>query len=265
MEITEVRVKLVSGKNDKLRAFCSITIDDDFVIRDLKVIDGVKGPFVAMPSRKLMERCEKCSSKNHYRAKHCHECGTRLTRQGVRRSESGRSEADGADDDVRSKLHTEIAHPINSGCREMIQRRVLMEYRSELEDRGDTGTTPSRGGEAGATPSRAGEGEGFEDYFQQEERAVHTSTGTNAGGGKPATNAGGGKPAFDDPSVNRWHAKDSQAANDSTPADPSQDRFKKGGPEKPEEKKIPRLHDFEDAASSLDEEPEDNFGAGSLP
>ena len=142
----------------------------------------------------------------------------------------------------------------------MIQRRVLMEYRSELEDRGDTGTTPSRAGEGedrgdtGTTPSRAGEG--FEDYFQQEERAVHTSTGTNAGGGKPA---------FDDPSVNRWHTKDSQTANDSTPADPSQDRFKKGGPEKPEEKKIPRLHDFEDAASSLDEEPEDNFGAGILP
>ena len=71
MEITEVRVKLVTGKNDKLRAFCSITIDNDFVVRDLKVIDGVKGPFVAMPSRKIMERCSRCNGKNHYRAHYC--------------------------------------------------------------------------------------------------------------------------------------------------------------------------------------------------
>ena len=42
VEITEVRVKLVNVKNDKLRAFCSITVDNDFVIRDLKVIEGAK-------------------------------------------------------------------------------------------------------------------------------------------------------------------------------------------------------------------------------
>ncbi|HLU47075.1 MAG TPA: septation protein SpoVG family protein, partial [Planctomycetota bacterium] len=40
MEITEVRVKLVASGEDRLRAFCSITIDDDFVVRDLKIIDG---------------------------------------------------------------------------------------------------------------------------------------------------------------------------------------------------------------------------------
>ena len=60
MEITEVRIKLTSANNDKLRAFCSITLDNDFVIRDLKVIEGAKGPFVAMPSRKLTERCPRC-------------------------------------------------------------------------------------------------------------------------------------------------------------------------------------------------------------
>ena len=64
MEITEVRVKLVDGKQDKLRAFCSITIDDAFVIRDLKIIEGSKGLFVAMPSRRLTSRCNKGGSKN---------------------------------------------------------------------------------------------------------------------------------------------------------------------------------------------------------
>lgn len=53
MEITEVRIKLVAGEaGSKLRAFASITIDGAFVVHDLKVIQGVKGLFLAMPSRK---------------------------------------------------------------------------------------------------------------------------------------------------------------------------------------------------------------------
>ena len=51
MNITEVRIKLMEKSDDRLRAFCSITFDDCFVIRDLKIIEGTTGPFVAMPSR----------------------------------------------------------------------------------------------------------------------------------------------------------------------------------------------------------------------
>jgi stage V sporulation protein G len=50
MKITEVRVYLVN--EDKLRAYVTIVIDDCFVVRDLKVIEGTEGPFVAMPSKK---------------------------------------------------------------------------------------------------------------------------------------------------------------------------------------------------------------------
>ena len=53
MEITEVRVKLMEEPGERLQAFCSITFDDAFVVRDLKIIEGTSGPFVAMPSRKL--------------------------------------------------------------------------------------------------------------------------------------------------------------------------------------------------------------------
>ena len=52
MEITEVRVKLMDEPGERLQAFCSITFDDAFVVRDLKIIEGAKGVFVAMPSRK---------------------------------------------------------------------------------------------------------------------------------------------------------------------------------------------------------------------
>ena len=51
MEITEVKVFPVKDK-DKLKAYASIVFDDCFVIRDLRVISGTTGLFVAMPSRK---------------------------------------------------------------------------------------------------------------------------------------------------------------------------------------------------------------------
>jgi len=52
MKITEVRVYPVRKTDDKLKAFATITFDDCFVVRDLKVINGNEGYFIAMPSRK---------------------------------------------------------------------------------------------------------------------------------------------------------------------------------------------------------------------
>lgn len=52
MEITEVKVYPVRQKDDKLKAFVTIVLDDCFVVRDLKIIHGNSGLFVAMPSRK---------------------------------------------------------------------------------------------------------------------------------------------------------------------------------------------------------------------
>ena len=65
MEITEVRIKLMEEPGERLKAFCSITFDNCFVVRDLKIIDGSNGPFVAMPSRKLTAHCPGCGMKNH--------------------------------------------------------------------------------------------------------------------------------------------------------------------------------------------------------
>lgn len=52
MEITDVRVKKFNGEN-RLKAIAAITIDDCFVVHELRVIDGKEGLFVAMPSRKM--------------------------------------------------------------------------------------------------------------------------------------------------------------------------------------------------------------------
>ena len=89
MQITDVRVRKVT-KEGKMRAVVSITIDDVFVVHDIKVIEGEKGLFIAMPSRKA---------------------------------------ADGE--------YRDIAHPINSDTRDMIQSLILEKYQevaSESED-----------------------------------------------------------------------------------------------------------------------------------
>ena len=52
MKITEVRIRKVKKDDSKLKAVASITIDDVFVVHDIKVIDGNEGNFIAMPSRK---------------------------------------------------------------------------------------------------------------------------------------------------------------------------------------------------------------------
>ena len=84
MDVTEVRVFPV--EEDKLKAYVTITFDNCFVIRDLKVIDGNKGLFVAMPSKKRKD-------------------GT----------------------------YRDMAHPLNNETRQMIEARVLEEYRREMQ------------------------------------------------------------------------------------------------------------------------------------
>lgn len=122
MQITEVRIKLMEEGDDRLQAFCSITFDNAFVIRDLKIIEGSSGPFVAMPSRKLTAKCSGCSCKNHLRAAFCNQCGRRLPPAKVAR-----------DPDGRQRMYADIAHPINVECREMIQAAVIEEFHSEKE------------------------------------------------------------------------------------------------------------------------------------
>lgn len=52
LNITDVRVRLVSKEDSKLKAVASITIDECFVIHEIRIIEGINGCFVAMPSRK---------------------------------------------------------------------------------------------------------------------------------------------------------------------------------------------------------------------
>ena len=80
MQITDVRVRKIE-KEGKMKAIVSITLDNEFVVHDIKVIEGDKGLFIAMPSKK--------SADGEYR---------------------------------------DIAHPINSVTRDIIQKTILEQY-----------------------------------------------------------------------------------------------------------------------------------------
>ena len=86
MQITDVRVRKIE-KEGKMKAIVSITMDNEFVIHEIKVIEGEKGLFIAMPSRKA---------------------------------------ADGE--------YRDIAHPINSATRDMIQSVILSKYEMTAMD-----------------------------------------------------------------------------------------------------------------------------------
>ena len=90
MQVTDVRIRKVE-KEGKMKAVVSITIDEEFVVHDIKIIEGEKGLFIAMPSRKA---------------------------------------ADGE--------YRDIAHPINSETRDMIQNVILGKYETTaLENQGE--------------------------------------------------------------------------------------------------------------------------------
>lgn len=131
MEITEVRVKMVQNKDDRLKGFCSMTIDNEFVVRDVKVIEGTSGLFVAMPSRKMSDHCGKCGGKNHLRARFCNNCGAQLQENRARKDAKG-----------RMKLHADIAHPINAECRKNIQETIVAAFEDEIEKSKEPGYKP---------------------------------------------------------------------------------------------------------------------------
>src|SRR6185295_7869073 len=121
MQVTEVRINLCGNGANRLKAFCSLTFDNTFVIRDVKLIDGNDGLFLAMPSRKLCDHCRRCGEKNHLRARFCNNCGNRLNENRYLQYQNHNGAS-------RLKLHADIAHPINADCREDLERRVLTAY-----------------------------------------------------------------------------------------------------------------------------------------
>ena len=163
MEITEVRVSPAGSKEDKLKAFCSVTFDNCFVVRDIRVIEGSKGLFIAMPSRKLTVRCPGCSFKNVVRSNYCNQCGGSIDRYLSEQVEQG-----------RTKLHADVAHPIMTEFREEIQNSVLDAYENFLDETEDFEEEPAGHREAPRNESRQESRKESRKETRQETRSIES-------------------------------------------------------------------------------------------
>ena len=125
MEITEVRIFLKEGQDRKLKAYATLTFDKSFVVRNVKIIEGTKGLFVAMPSRRMKEWCQKCRFKNVVRSKFCNQCGASLPVYVEQKPAATNDKGE------KQSEHRDIAHPITSDFRDYIQKKVLAAYGEE--------------------------------------------------------------------------------------------------------------------------------------
>jgi stage V sporulation protein G len=143
MRLTDIRIKLCESQNqnNRLKAFCALTFDNTFVIRDVKLIEGNDGLFLAMPSRKLADHCPRCGEKNHLRARFCNNCGTHLDESRFQRYQNTFGNGNG-NGHSRFKLHADIAHPINAECRQAIEREVVDAFHGEVERSKEPGYIP---------------------------------------------------------------------------------------------------------------------------
>ncbi len=132
MDLSDIRISLCKG-GGRLKAFCCLTFDHTFVVRDVKLIDGNDGLFLAMPSRKLADHCPHCGEKNHLRAHFCNECGARLKQDRFTAGHPG-----------RVKLYADVAHPISVQARRELEQHVMRAYTQELERSKQPGYVPLR-------------------------------------------------------------------------------------------------------------------------
>ncbi len=120
MEITEIRVFVKESQDKKLKAYTTVTFDNVFVVRNIKIIQGSNGLFIAMPSRKLKAPCPKCKFKNEIGSKFCNQCGSSINIQEKDAEEDSKTE------------HRDIAHPVTKDFREYLQSKILEAYKKEL-------------------------------------------------------------------------------------------------------------------------------------
>ena len=98
MEITNVGISLKNTEGT-LRAYATVTFDDEFVVKDIKITETEKGLAMSMPRRKIKLK----------------------------------EEVDESDPEVRARLYKDIAHPINSTAREKIEKAIFAKYEEEVK------------------------------------------------------------------------------------------------------------------------------------
>ncbi len=119
MEITEVRISLRDNEGKRLKAYATVTFDNSFVVKNIKVVEGNSGLFVAMPARKAKQFCPRCGKKVDLGSRYCNHCGVQLPPPP---KDTGVN---------RQSTHQDLAHPINQEFHDYLQTKVLDAYETE--------------------------------------------------------------------------------------------------------------------------------------
>ncbi len=125
MEITDTSVKLIQPlRRGRVLCVATVTFDNSFVVRNIRLLEGPKGYFLAMPSQVLSTKCRRCNRKNPIRSNYCNLCGSRLPEERIPIDpQTG-----------KSRIHQDIAHPIRTELREKIQTAIVEEYKKAFEE-----------------------------------------------------------------------------------------------------------------------------------
>jgi stage V sporulation protein G len=139
MEITEVRIALRDALQTRLKAYATLTFDGCFVVRNVKIIEGKNGLFVAMPSRKPKIACPTCHAKSDLGSRFCHQCAAALS--------PSMDHAAGAGDlePQEAQAHRDIAHPVTAEFRHYLQTKVLEAYEAERNRGGASASGAAEG------------------------------------------------------------------------------------------------------------------------
>jgi len=124
MEITEVRISLREGESKRLKAYATVTFDNSFVVRNIKVVEGSQGLFVAMPARKMKNFCTRCGKKVEVGSRFCNWCGVQAPPPPKDLAQN------------KQGMHQDLAHPINQEFRDYLQSKVLDAYYQEKQAEG---------------------------------------------------------------------------------------------------------------------------------
>lgn len=123
LEITEVQFRGASKSCSPVVAYCEIVLCNCFVIHDAKIIIGKRGRlFLAMPQRRVSDRCPECLGKNPLTSRFCGDCGSKLDRDDVAILSA-----------ERGTLYKDICHPINEVYRSLIEQEVLLRYTEAVD------------------------------------------------------------------------------------------------------------------------------------
>lgn len=116
MEITDIKIFRQDSPNSKLRAFVSVVFDNVFVVRNIRIIEGLNKLFIAMPSKKIKQPCSKCGFKNELYSKFCNQCGTRIPISSQPPDQG---------------INKDFVYPIRQYFRRHLEEKILEAYKQE--------------------------------------------------------------------------------------------------------------------------------------